>query len=454
MDSRRDKGKGHIFEQHGIYHVQVKVDGKRRSESLHVGDLRLAQVKAKEVIERLRAKIDTSDDIRVDCIDEKYKEHLPTYSKRKGAKHVEATKTQPLADKTFKMSLSILKRFREWLNKERKSVKRIRQITPIIANNYFSFLRKGKTYPKDKNGNPQKDNDGNILEDIKPLKDSSYNRHLMGLRHIFDVVPTGHNPFKNITQRTLSDVAEDTVKKARFEIDELKIMQQKAGGWIRPAMLIGFYSGLRLSDVVCLKWTDIDAGGFIKVKMRKTSKQEILYAPELMPELKAWKAVQKDTQSEYIFPEQAAAYLGIGRKPDKSRPCKQFQYFLTEICKITTTDAAGQTVKGFHSLRVSHATYSRFAGLSVEQIQKQLAHSSADITKGYIQKTDDEIKHELMMEHKPLSLLGDSVDEKKTKKQVKTLTADEKLQKVLDFLEGHKSISGKQRDELMSILKK
>lgn len=176
------------------------------------------------------------------------------------------------------------------------------------------------------------------------------------------------------------------------------------------------------------------------------------YAPEIISDIRKWKESQKDSQGDYLFPFQAAAYLGLNRKPDKSLPCKQFQRFLRDACEINTEDSEGRTVKGFHSLRVSHATYSRFAGATVEQIQAHLAHSKKEITEGYIQKTDEEIKREIIIGHKPLSLPGASGPEHK-KEKTEPPTAEEKLARAIEYLEKHDRVSGNARKHLLGLLK-
>ena len=60
------------------------------------------------------------------------------------------------------------------------------------------------------------------------------------------------------------------------------------------------------------------------------------------------------------------------------------------------------------SFRVSHATYSRSGGATVEEVQQQLGHSRQQTTNGYIQEDDDSVKQRLVAEHRALPLAGGS----------------------------------------------
>jgi integrase len=125
-----------------------------------------------------------------------------------------------------------------------------------------------------------------------------------------------------------------------------------------------------------------------------------------MPAWWRWRQARGVGAGEYVFPYQAAAYLGIGRTVDQTLPGKQFQRFLAKVCKFQTHDADGAVVLGFHSLRASNATYGRRAGQSVAEVQKRLAHSSDATTAGYIQLSDDDVRRELRATHRPLALPG------------------------------------------------
>ena len=313
-----------------------------------------------------------------------YERRLSIHSK-KGRRHVDAGGKVPLAPKTVKIAKGCWERFVDWLADEYPGVGTIDQITPAIAEAYFIDMR-------------------------SVYKASSYNRYLAALRGIMDglLIAGGieTNPFRQVKPITRSDVDTETASKRPFTPEELQIIDTKATGWIRPAVLVGFYTGLRLADVICLRWdcVGLDAG-FFRVTVRKTSKTDDIYAPEAMQHLREWQAANPP-ESPYVFPDMAAGYLGIGRKRDEAIGAKRFQKFLTDTCQFTTKNDDGQTVLGFHSLRASNATYLKRHGATRESIQERLQHSNASTTDGYIDETVEERRQKLIEEHIPLDIAG------------------------------------------------
>jgi integrase len=384
----RTKAEGTLVKRGNGWYLVLTIDGKRHwravKSELH------KTVTRKEEAEALRAA--TAEAIRHDAAgisrnraplastEALYLEHLPTYSKRKGRPHVDSGDRTRLAPRTLTANLRYIRAFIAWMQDHHRKTEAIEDVTKAHASGFMA-----------------------IMAGMKP---SSYNRALMAMRHVFNVLPYGTNPFTEIAQRTKSEVDSGATTKRPFTVEELAIMEQRAKGWIRPAMVLAFHTGLRLGDVVTLKWSEIDDEGYITRIQRKSSKTETLYCPEVLPVMASWRAELGRDTGEYIFPYQAAAYLGIGRTVDQTLPGKQFQRFLAKVCEFKTHDADGEVVLGFHSLRASNATYGRRAGQSVAQVQKRLAHSSDVTTAGYIQLNADDIKRELRATHRPLALPG------------------------------------------------
>lgn len=387
-------------------------------------------------------------------------EKVLVLSSGRRTRHTEADRTHPLAPRTLAATETNLGRFVAWLGEAHRDVSTMDEVTPAMAQEYFIGLR-------------------------NEAKASTFNRHLADLRVVWKrlKVQAGltENPFLAVEQRRRNEVEEEQRSKRKFSREELVVMQQQATGWIRPAMYIGYYTGLRLSDVSCLRWDDIDAEGFIKVRTRKTGREQLFYAPEVLEHLDQWRhesaalpvqtsrdvatvlgistgsahkllnlpkapaivecpdlgdyyrrlwdagkqanmrlgrkpptaeplvirqaqGDETDDTSSYVFPELAAGYLGLSRKRDYTLATKRFQRFLTNTCKFATTDDEGNTVLGFHSLRVSHATHARNAGASTAEIQTQLGHTNGATTASYIQPDAADIRRELKANHRPLLL--------------------------------------------------
>lgn len=444
-----------------------------------------------------------SEKLPLDSVFEQYKQVLKIKSKN-GNTHAEASTDSPLAPKTLRTTAGIVDRFVSWIKDNKPDIQTMDEVTPQVAEKYFMAFRD--------TGCPA----------------STYNRHLADLRSVWKrlAIQAGlsSNPFEQIEAMKRNQVSSEASPKDRFSLDQLRIMQEKATGWVRPAMFIGYYTGLRLSDVVTLKWEWVDIeDGFIQIPgIRKNSKPKLIYSPEVMPALREWGKESKNIQAptstkaakdlglsrssayklihlenapdaaaysdineyyralcaagiqagmqskalwdflekpaqtdisrkkpkeldEYVFPDLAAAVLGIGRKKDESRPSKEFQRFLADICNFNTRNDAGKTVLGFHSLRVSHATYSKISGVSEEEIQEDLLHSNRKTTEGYIRTSVEEKKRELRQKHTALPSPGKTgVDteapESLTDKAKRLLdsASEEQVQEVLQVLSPEK----------------
>lgn len=252
----------------------------------------------------------------------------------------------------------------------------------------------------------------------------------MAVRSVFNVLPQTEqsNPFKEIKIAGIEVVAEDEDKKKRFEIEELQIIYERARerkDWIYLAVIIGYHTALRLGDILNLRWKNIDDEGYVNCETRKSRKEYLEYHPEILAALSEWRETFNNAISpeDYIFPIQAESY-----RKDRSAPVKLFQKFLKNDCRIVTQQQTkgkdgkpltnqegkpiygGQALKGFHSLRVSNATYGRLAGQSKEEIQKRLAHTDKKTTAGYIQETLEEKKKELRDSYKPMPKLLEATE--------------------------------------------
>lgn len=385
--SRREKGTGTITERaNGRFYLMLRVGDRAYQRAIANPDtgepvrtMDDAIIHAPTLASAIRAEATRSlSGEPIENLAKEYQRFLPTHAKN-GLPHPEATGQQPLAPSTLSGNLFAIRRFVAWMTHEYPKVTRLDGITRVHAAAYMASLAH--------------------------LSPNTYNRRLAELIHVFAVIPCPSNPFASLDYKGTALVDRERVGKRPFTPEELAIMQERATGWIRPAMLLSFHTGFRLGDVVTLRWTEIDGDGFIRRVQRKSGKEETLYCPEIVAELDAWRRAQGDAAGEYVFPQQAKAYLGIGRKHrDPTLPVVQFRVFLQHVCGFTTTDASGHTVLGFHSLRTSNATYGRRAGETVAEVQKRLAHSDASITAGYIQLTDADVRRELKATHRPLAL--------------------------------------------------
>jgi len=393
-------------------------------------------------------------------------EEVLVLTQKRGRLHVDANTLIPLAPATVEITRNIYRRFHDWLTRNYPNLEYMDEVTPRIAEAYFIDIKKkgiiGQRFSR-KRHRGQKQKPVTLI----PIQPGTYNRYLVQLRVMWKrlSIKAGidSNPFDRISRINSVEVAAMAKQRRAFTKDELRIMIEKAEGWIRPAIFIGYYSGLRLGDVVTLHWDEVDMNeGFIMRRARKTSKDQMLYVPEAIPEIKAWREKSFNPEEEFkqfLFPELATAYLGLGmvrdkrckkvqRKPDKCRPSKLFQDFLKSVLNLNKED--GKIGMGFHCLRGTHATYCRTSGMNLKDIQQQLGHSDERTTMGYIKQSEEENKNFLRAHHMALPQLGtdmknDSPEVVELKSKILSLqakTSEEMLAMVEEMIRTSKPTQG------------
>ena len=166
----------------------------------------------------------------------------------------------------------------------------------------------------------------------------------------------------------------ETRKKEAFTPEEIRYMVANTEGFWRAAILIAYETGLRIGDIVQLEW-DCFTEDTITVWTDKRDKRVELKMSARLRKTIAAIPYEDDT---YVFPEQRNDYLEI---EDGGRGTRT--WFPVTFKRMMTS--FGIEDKTFHCLRVSHASNRKNKGEDIEQIAKDLAHSSSKTTnKHYI----------------------------------------------------------------------
>jgi len=258
-------------------------------------------------------------------------------------------------------------RFSAWT--EKRHIRFLHEVTPAKAEDYAADLWKSKVSP------------------------STYNQHTTFLKGLFGVLKTKagliKNPWDEIPMLTL-----ERESRRMLNPEELKKVCQTATGNLRYMIALGLYTGMRLGDVVTLRWDAIHADqGFIEIMPMKTRRLNKKLRLPVHPVLEVLLNELRVTagQGEYLFPQDRKAYL-----KDRSAVTQHFQA-LFKSCGIQTTEAAtnGHRRKvivrvGFHSLR--HSFVSLCAANRVPQvaIMELVGHGSPAMTTLYSHAGDEQ----------------------------------------------------------------
>jgi integrase len=163
-------------------------------------------------------------------------------------------------------------------------------------------------------------------------------------------------------------------KKEAFTPAEVKYIIANTEGFWRAAILIAVETGLRIGDIVQLEW-DCFSLTHIEVWTDKRDKKVKLKMSAKLR--KAIMGIPKEDE-EFVFPEERMRYL-----PPSEGGWGTRTWFATTFKRMM--ERFGIDDKTFHCLRVTHASSRKAKGEDIEQIAKDLAHSSsATTTKHYI----------------------------------------------------------------------
>jgi site-specific recombinase XerD len=140
----------------------------------------------------------------------------------------------------------------------------------------------------------------------------------------------------------------------------------------RAALMTAYGAGLRVSEVVRLKISDIDsARGLLRVEQGKGKKDRYaMLSPRLLKVMRAWWRVERS--KDWLFP---------GRTPGKHMDAGMLQLVCGQAAELA---GIAKRVR-VHTLRHSFATHLLDQGVDLRVIQELLGHTRIDTTARYAQ---------------------------------------------------------------------
>lgn len=194
------------------------------------------------------------------------------------------------------------------------------------------------------------------------------NSYISELSSVFKASPGVPNPWiENLRQRA------DVKHKTPLTIDQVRqlLAHCKSTGntfW-HTAVMVGYYTGLRLKDVIMLRRDQITADGYLDLVPEKTERTKKRIRIKINRQLAAELASVISIGPEY-FPEQISAY-----NRNRSSVSRSFHTILS---------GAGLYLPGigFHSLRHTFVTEALNAGIDIRQVQSAVGHEAVKVTEG------------------------------------------------------------------------
>ena len=192
-----------------------------------------------------------------------------------------------------------------------------------------------------------------------------------------------HNPIAGIPR--LTDPSKR--RKQAFDVEDVRNLLAVAEGDWKGAILCGYSTGMRLSDVANLSWENVDFGvGVIAFNQRKTqSVDDDATIIGLHPDFEDWLRNRKVRPlSGPIFPKLAGSHTGGGGGLSSKFGAIMRKAGIESVA-IRERQGNGRSVhaKSFHSFRHSAATHV-FKAKVIEEAQKRVTgHARGQMVRHY-----------------------------------------------------------------------
>jgi integrase/recombinase XerC len=213
---------------------------------------------------------------------------------------------------------------------------------------------------------------------LRPLQDKSaatQSAHFSAYAALYDMLLDAEladaQPFNSSTRKMLKKDGTQGYKRKPYTTDELtRLVEATDSVDLKVALVLAGWVGLRVSEVVSLRWGDVDLSRrMVDVTASKgnKSRSSAIVAPayELLSQYKG-----ADEQPVVAF---TAQFATVGVRTDALRA------ELKALCQ-----AAGVKWRGIHSLRHHSATTLLTAGATLRAVSQQLGHSSTQVTEDYL----------------------------------------------------------------------
>lgn len=127
---------------------------------------------------------------------------------------------------------------------------------------------------------------------ITKVTDSTINRELSWLRHCYHL-GFKHEPPLVSRIPNITILEEHNTRTGFFEYEEFVNLREHLPAHVKPIVTVGFYTGLRLGEILGLQWTQIDfAQGTLRLEAQTTKNgeaREVPLATEVRSILEAWR---------------------------------------------------------------------------------------------------------------------------------------------------------------------
>jgi integrase len=190
-----------------------------------------------------------------------------------------------------------------------------------------------------------------------------------------------HNPAEAVEM--LPEDSESA--KQPFDLDQVKALLRSAEADWKGAIMVAFYTGARLRDVVNMRWESVDLQGkWISFQVGKTKQRLTLPMHHALHDF-LLELAAPDSGKAFLFPSLAGK--GTGGKSGLSMAFARIMERAKVRAEVVRKRAGekGRSVNSlsFHSFRHTLTSIMANAGIPVEVRQKFTGHASAEMNQHY-----------------------------------------------------------------------
>ena len=234
------------------------------------------------------------------------------------------------------------------------------------------------------------------LQHTMKLKTNTIHKHLKFIRKLFndalrlDKIEYQHNPFpkyKLKLEKTSRYFLSDEELKA---IEEVATVPGERMHLHKMMFIFASYTGgLRISDVLKLKWNNFD-GCHIHISIHKTKSQLSIKLPNKATEIVKSYNTKKSKPTDFIFPM-------LDNDVDLNNPEEAYSQissataYINKNLKLLAKKAAIEKPLSFHISRHTWATRALRKGISIDKVSKLMGHAQLRETQIYAKIVNEEL---------------------------------------------------------------
>ena len=271
---------------------------------------------------------------------------------------------------TYDKNKSIIKKLKDYHQSNRLD---FQDITPLYLTKYENYLRS------------KFNNQTNTIH-----RDMKFIRKLFNDAYSVDLVEHNQNPFHKYKLKT-----EKTQKTflTEQELEALANVKTEKGSRLelhKDMFIFAAYTGgLRVSDVLLLKWQNFD-GLRISLTIQKTGSQLSIKLPDIAIEIINKYKLKQPNKQNFIFP-MLPADLDLKNAIEVDRKISGATAYINKNLKILAQKAGLEKPLSFHISRHTWATRALRKGISIDKVSKLMGHAAIKETQIYAKIVNEEL---------------------------------------------------------------